>query len=80
LVAGTSSEAARGDLVITPQAPIDKEGVGETSGQRLDRTFKGSLGFQKPVRQKKIGFLRSVRIARGPQFHPATHLPGGIWS
>jgi hypothetical protein len=46
-----------------------KEGVGETSGQTAGSSFWGSLLPLKVGPAEETGFLRSVRIASGSQFH-----------
>jgi len=48
---------------------IDEEGVGETSGQRPDRTLEERLRVSKAGPAEETVFLRTVRIALYPQFH-----------
>jgi hypothetical protein len=57
--------------VIYLRAPIDEEGVGETSGQTAGSNFR----FSKTGPAEETSFLRSLRTLMAPQFHR-----GKTWS
>src|ERR1700761_2954562 len=54
---------------IRRAALVDEEGVGETSGQTVGSSFGEASLLAKAGPAEEKGFLRSVRIASGSQFH-----------